>query len=68
MSSMSCPTEFDCTIVFDGRKPGDFGPVSALLQQRYWALHDDPNLVAAVINLANIRYACGELPEAQARA
>ena len=30
------------------------------------ALHDDPNLVAAVINLANIRYACDELPEAQA--
>jgi len=30
------------------------------------ALHDDPNLVAALINLANIRYACDELPEAQA--
>jgi tetratricopeptide (TPR) repeat protein len=30
------------------------------------ALHDDPDLVAAVINLANIRYACDELPEAQA--
>jgi tetratricopeptide (TPR) repeat protein len=30
------------------------------------ALHDDPNLVAAIINLANIRYACDELPEAQA--
>lgn len=30
------------------------------------ALHEDPNLVAAIINLANIRYACDELPEAQA--
>ena len=30
------------------------------------ALHDDPDLVAALINLANIRYACDELPEAQA--
>ncbi len=30
------------------------------------ALHDEPNLVAALINLANIRYACDELPEAQA--
>jgi tetratricopeptide (TPR) repeat protein len=30
------------------------------------ALHDDPNLVAAIINLANIRYALDELPEAQA--
>ncbi|MEZ5290820.1 MAG: tetratricopeptide repeat protein [Vicinamibacterales bacterium] len=30
------------------------------------ALHDDPNLVPAIINLANIRYACDELPEAQA--
>ena len=30
------------------------------------ALHDDPDLVAALINLANIRYAWDELPEAQA--
>ena len=30
------------------------------------ALHDDPDLVAALINLANIRYACDDLPEAQA--
>lgn len=30
------------------------------------ALHDDPDLVPAIINLANIRYACDELPEAQA--
>jgi len=30
------------------------------------ALHDEPDLVAALINLANIRYACDELPEAQA--
>jgi tetratricopeptide (TPR) repeat protein len=30
------------------------------------ALHDNPDLVAAIINLANIRYACDELPEAQA--
>jgi tetratricopeptide (TPR) repeat protein len=30
------------------------------------ALEDDPNLVAAIINLANIRYARNELAEAQA--
>jgi tetratricopeptide (TPR) repeat protein len=30
------------------------------------ALEDDPYLVAALINLANIRYACDELAEAQA--
>jgi tetratricopeptide (TPR) repeat protein len=30
------------------------------------ALHEDPDLVAAIINLANIRYACDELAEAQA--
>ncbi len=30
------------------------------------ALHDDPDLVPALINLANIRYACDDLPEAQA--
>ena len=30
------------------------------------ALHDDPDLVAALINLANLRYAWDELPEAQA--
>ncbi|MGD9905629.1 MAG: tetratricopeptide repeat protein, partial [Vicinamibacterales bacterium] len=30
------------------------------------ALHDEPDLVAALINLANIRYAWDELPEAQA--
>ncbi len=30
------------------------------------ALHDQPDLVPALINLANIRYACDELPEAQA--
>lgn len=30
------------------------------------ALHDDPNLVPALINLANLRYAADELPEAQA--
>ena len=30
------------------------------------ALHDEPDLVPALINLANIRYACDELPEAQA--
>ncbi len=29
-------------VAVGGRKRGDFGPVSALLQQRYWALHDDP--------------------------
>ncbi len=30
------------------------------------ALHENPDLVPALINLANIRYACDELPEAQA--
>ena len=30
------------------------------------ALHDEPDLVPALINLANIRYACDDLPEAQA--
>ena len=30
------------------------------------ALHAEPDLVPALINLANIRYACDELPEAQA--
>jgi tetratricopeptide (TPR) repeat protein len=30
------------------------------------ALHEDPDLVAALINLANIRYAWDDLPEAQA--
>ena len=30
------------------------------------ALHDEPDLVAAIINLANLRYAWDELPEAQA--
>lgn len=30
------------------------------------ALHDEPDLVPALINLANIRYASDELPEAQA--
>lgn len=30
------------------------------------ALHEEPDLVAALINLANIRYAWDELPEAQA--
>ena len=29
-------------VAVGGRKRGDFGPVRALLQQRYWALHDDP--------------------------
>ena len=29
-------------VAVGGRRAGDFGPVSALLQQRYWALHDDP--------------------------
>ena len=34
-----------------GRRAGDFGPVSALLQQRYWALHDDPRYVEPVRGL-----------------
>ena len=35
-------------VAVGGRAPGDFGPVSALLQQRYWALHDDPRYVEPV--------------------
>lgn len=31
-----------------GRRPGDFGPVSAALQARYWALHEDPRYVEPV--------------------
>ncbi len=34
-----------------GRLRGDFGPVSALLQQRYWALHDDPKYAEPVRGL-----------------
>lgn len=34
-----------------GRRAGEFGPVSALLQQRYWALHDDPRYVEPVRGL-----------------
>ena len=34
-----------------GRRAGDFGPVSALLQQRYWALHDDPRYTEPVRGL-----------------
>ena len=35
-------------VAVGGRKPGDFGPASALLQQRYWALHDDPKYAEPV--------------------
>jgi branched-chain amino acid aminotransferase len=35
-----------------GRRAGDFGPVSVLLQQRYWALHDDPRYIEPVRGLA----------------
>jgi len=31
-----------------GRPTGTFGPVTAQLQQAYWALHDDPHLVESV--------------------
>ena len=31
-----------------GRRAGDFGPVSAALQQAYWALHEDPRLTEPV--------------------
>jgi branched-chain amino acid aminotransferase len=31
-----------------GRAAGQFGPVTAALQARYWALHDDPRLTEAV--------------------
>ena len=39
-------------VAVGGRPPGDFGPVSALLQQRYWALHDDPRYTEPVRGLA----------------
>jgi aromatic-L-amino-acid decarboxylase len=32
-----------------GRAPGEFGPVSASLQAAYWALHEDPRYVDAVL-------------------
>ncbi len=32
-----------------GRAAGEFGPVSAGLQAAYWALHDDPRYVEAVV-------------------
>ncbi len=35
-------------VAVGGRQAGDFGPVSALLQQRYWALHDDPKYAQPV--------------------
>ena len=38
-------------VAVGGRRRGDFGPVSALLQQRYWALHDDPGFVDPVLGL-----------------
>ena len=34
-----------------GRRPGEFGPVSAQLQAAYWALHDDPRCVEPVRGL-----------------
>ena len=34
-----------------GRRAGEFGPVSAQLQQRYWQLHEDPRLVEPVRGL-----------------
>ena len=39
-------------VAVGGRAPGDFGPVSADLQRRYWALHDDPRFVEPVRGLA----------------
>lgn len=38
-----------------GRRAGDFGPVSARLQARYWALHDEPRYVEAVTGLPPAR-------------
>lgn len=35
-------------VAIGSRAPGDFGPVSAALQQRYWALHNDPKYVEPV--------------------
>lgn len=52
----------------DGSQLDDGTPERQLEAARAYrrALHDDPDLVAALINLANIRYASDELPEAQA--
>lgn len=38
-------------VAVGGRAPGEFGPVSSLLQQRYWALHDDPRYAEPVCGL-----------------
>jgi branched-chain amino acid aminotransferase len=35
-----------------GRRAGEFGPVSAQLQARYWSLHEDPRYVEPVRGLA----------------
>lgn len=39
-------------VAVGGRKPGEFGPVSSLLQQRSWALHGDPRYAEPVRGLA----------------
>jgi branched-chain amino acid aminotransferase len=39
-------------VAVGGRPPGDFGPVSTWLRQRYWALHDDPRYAEPVRGLA----------------
>lgn len=38
-----------------GRAPGDFGPLTRLLRERYWALHDDPRYAEPVHGLAAAR-------------
>ncbi|HRI19036.1 MAG TPA: aminotransferase class IV [Burkholderiaceae bacterium] len=39
-------------VAVGGRAPGDFGPLTRLLRERYWALHDDPRYAEPVHGLA----------------